>query len=364
MRAWFVLLSGALAGCSADPAESHLGTGGGAGGSAGSVTSASASAAAGGEGGGCVEPWPIESEPPALLSQTGLYDDIAAHEVAAGARPFTPRHALWSDGTDKQRWVYLPACGIIDATDPDDWSLPVGTRLWKELSLDGRRIETRLLARVGPGPHDFRFTAYLWNDIETDATRVPEGVPDANGTGHDVPSEVACRRCHGSHAGGGGRPSRALGLSAVQLAHDGPGLTLATLAEEGKLSPVPESTTLPTVGDDELTRAALGYLHANCGSCHNRTVDAVPQVDLDLWLGVGEEAFEQTGVFLTAIDIPTTVFSDQHVTARIAPGAPEASAVWFRMQERGNNGQMPPLASNRVDEFGANLLASWIEALP
>ena len=74
---------------------------------------------------------------------------------------FTPQFELWSDQADKSRWVYVPECDAIDTSDMDDWSLPVGTRLWKEFVVDGKRVETRLLERIGAGPHDFVFAAYV-----------------------------------------------------------------------------------------------------------------------------------------------------------------------------------------------------------
>jgi cytochrome c553 len=291
-----------------------------------------------------------------------LYDDIASKQVAAHARSFAPQFQLWSDGAVKQRWVYLPECSVIDTRDMDDWSLPVGARMWKEFAVDGVRIETRLIERVALGAQDFRFTAYLWNDGETDAQRVPDGQLDAKGTTHDVPDEDACRRCHGSHEKGGGRPSRALGLSALQLSHANAGLTLDGLDAEGLLS-VPPAASYIVPGND-IERAALGYLHANCGHCHNATADAVPQVDMDLWLRIDQLTVDTTSAYATTVGQPNTIFNDQNVSARIEPGNPQSSAVWYRMNQRGNSAQMPPLASELSDVTGAGAVSAWIASLP
>jgi mono/diheme cytochrome c family protein len=300
----------------------------------------------------------VDVEPPQLLSQTGLYADIAAKTVAAYAEPFTPRFELWSDAADKSRWVYLPECGVIDTSDMDDWSLPVGTRLWKEFVVDGMRVETRLVERVGTGPNDFLFAAYVWNDDETEATIAPDGVPDARGTTHDVPDAVACRQCHGSDTEGGGRPSRALGFSALQLGNE----TLDDLMADGVLTDAPQGPYEAPGSAAEA--AALGYLHANCGNCHNATVDAAEPIDLDLWVSVDDESVEDTGAYRTAVGVPNTVFNDQHVTARIEPGVPDQSAVVFRMGQRGNTAQMPPVATEVMDGAGLDVVVSWIEAMP
>ena len=63
-------------------------------------------------------------------------------------------------------------------------------------------------------------------------------------------------------------------------------------------------------------------------------------------------------------DQPNIIFHDQHVSARILPGNPDQSAVSYRMGQRGNNAQMPPLASKTVDTEGLALVRRWIESLP
>ncbi len=362
--AFAVVAVGALVACGDDEPNGTT-TGGGAGGGMGGVAGIGGAGGTGGMAGAggddpCPPSLPVDAAVPETLSETGLYADIGSKTVAAYARSFTPQFELWSDGADKQRWLYLPECTSIDTSNPDDWSLPVGARLWKEFSVGGQRIETRLIERIGPGPHDFVYAAYLWDAGETEAQRMPDGATDAKGTSHDVPSESDCRRCHGSHENGGGRPSRALGVSAIQLDHDGAGVTLAGLAAERRLSDPPPAITLP---GDAVARAALGIVHANCGHCHNDTVDRIKQVDLSLWLRVGDTSVETTAAYLTAVGQPNTLFNDQNVTARIVPGDPAQSSVWFRMSARGNNAQMPPLASEVIDATGIAAVETWIQSL-
>ena len=71
---------------------------------------------------------------PALLSETGLYEASRPGAIARGVRQFSPQYPLWSDGAAKARWVYLPACATIDATDGADWGFPVGTKFWNEFA--------------------------------------------------------------------------------------------------------------------------------------------------------------------------------------------------------------------------------------
>ena len=153
------------------------------------------------------------ARPPAALADTGLYCDAARFAVAPGVEAFRPAYEGWSDGADKLRWVQLPAGARIDTSDPDNWSFPIGTRLWKELNYAGKRVETRFIARVGAGPDDFVYAVYRWNADETAAALAPEagvavvapvasapGAPlhDIPGTGTAGPATARCpRACWG-----------------------------------------------------------------------------------------------------------------------------------------------------------------------
>jgi hypothetical protein len=305
---------------------------------------------------------PREDALPTLLSETGLYVDIASKEIHTAMQSFTPQYPLWSDGAEKYRWVYIPECGAIDSSNMDDWSFPVGTRLFKEFQVDGVRIETRIIERIGDGPRDFVYASYLWNEEESEATRVAEeGLEGAKGTEHNIPSKSECLRCHGSYALGGGRPSRALGFSALQLSHQSEGLTLDDLVEAARLTEAPAQAF--GIPGSSTEKAALGYLHANCGHCHNDTKDTVPHVDLSLWVDVDVAAVEQSAAWQTAVDQPNLLFHDQHVSGRLVPGNPSESALYYRMKQRGNAAQMPPIATRIADTEGLAAISTWIEGL-
>ena len=306
-------------------------------------------------------PPPKEEALPDKLSETGLYADIISKTVAASQIHYTPQFQLWSDGADKERWATIPEGSVVNTADMNDWSVPVGSRFFKEFSVEGRRIETRMIERVGTGPRDFAFVSYLWNSDETEATKVgPEGLQNALGTSHDVPSKLGCLRCHGTHPLGGGRSSRMLGFSAIQLSHDGTDSNLNDISD--RLSH--PSDGLFTVPGDSTAQAALGYLHANCGNCHNDGPDRIPQVNLSFWLNVEDMTVEDTDAWKTAVSQENVLFNDQHVIGRIAPGNPEESAVIYRMSQRGNPAQMPPLASENKDETGVAAVTDWIRSLP
>lgn len=281
---------------------------------------------------------------PATLSQTGLYADVSSDTLADGVEPFHPEHALWSDGADKRRFIALPPGAQIDTLDPDDWRFPEGTKLWKEFSRDGVRVETRLLQKVGPSDGDWVAVAYVWNDQGDDADAAWSGQPNARGTPHDVPAADQCQGCHA------GRKSRVLGFSAVQLSREvGDGsLDLARLVTEGRLSQEVQPVRLP--GDDT-DRAALGYLHANCSHCHNQ---ARPDAD-------GPRCYDpQNGIDFRLLTGQLASVSQTLAVRTTVRHAHRREQMLERMGSRDRDEQMPPLATERVDARAVSVLRSWL----
>jgi len=321
------------------------------------------------DGGDCSDPNGVATwngGPPATLTATGLYQGNVAdpQQLASGVRLFRPAHELWSDGAQKSRWVKLPPCATVDTSDMDHWSMPVGTRFWKEFMVNGQRVETRLIARTGPASSTdpgFIFAAYQWNAGQTDATLVTGGVQNANGTQHDIPSLSQCGLCHGS------LPEHILGFSAIQLTHPATGsrdeVTLDTLAAEGRLSAAPADGGYPVPGNS-VEAAALGYLHANCGNCHHPAGIVFDYVPFNLRLEVGQRTVDQTSTYVSAVRVPVERYYRPGITHRIAPGNPDASCVSARISVRAPGEQMPPLATETVDTNGVAAVNAWIRSMP
>ena len=291
---------------------------------------------------------------PAKLSDTGLFADIEAGVLASDIEEFEPRYVLWADNSTKTRWIRLK--GSVDTQNMDHWSLPAGTRIWKEFRVAGVRVETRLIWRWGSGPKDFIYAAYQWNAMQTDADHVPNGVVNANGTTHDIPPLGACAGCHDVLR------ERVLGFSAIQLSMSPGDLTLEKLKAQGRLTAPPIGTFAPPGNATE--QEALGYLHSNCGNCHN-TDDGVKFVTpFSYRLLVGDSTVAQTGSYQSNVKVPLDAFQHQGITMRIAPGDLDASAVSYRMSVRGFQDQMPPVATKVPDAIGQNAVNAWIAALP
>ncbi|MBC8132791.1 MAG: hypothetical protein H7X95_07400 [Deltaproteobacteria bacterium] len=295
------------------------------------------------------------------LSGTELFADIDARVPGPGVTAFEPTYKLWSDGADKRRWIRLPPGTQIDSTDMDHWVFPIGTKLWKEFSRDGVLLETRLIERYGEGPDDYWMGAFAWEADQSDAVFVVDGQKDIAGTIHDAPAQKDCDVCHRGDVG------RVLGFSAVQLS--GPtsaavpaGPKLADLKAMDLLSHPPAEGGYPVPGDAD-TAQALGYLHANCGHCHNKNGTAWHDTQMVLRLRVADSAANTLEVCASILAGKLQYWRGGAITMRVAPGQPDASAIVARMQIRGSDDQMPSLATELVDPTGLATLRRWIAAL-
>lgn len=287
------------------------------------------------------------------LSQTGLYADIAARDLASDLIPFAPAHVLWSDGADKDRYLRLPAGTRIDTADMDHWRLPVGAQLFKSFTRDGVLVETRLIERIaatGDRDDDFWVGAFLWRADESDADFVADGAEDARGTDHDVPDVKTCWLCHR------GQPGAVLGLAALQLSNQDD--TIGQLAAADLLSDPPDASFAPP-GEGEV-KDALGYLHANCGHCHNPLGAARVDTDMDLQLSVFDRAPEDTRTYRTTVGVELQYFTADDYVYRVVAGDPAASGLLHRMTIRGDDAAMPPAGTELVDQSGMDLVAAWI----
>jgi hypothetical protein len=324
-------------------------TGGSTGGTAGVGGSSGASGGSAGAGGdGGVEPYED------ALSKTPLYSDIVNRVIGPDVFVYEPQFVLWSDGATKQRWLYLPPGTQIDTTDMDYWTYPVGTRAFKEFSRDGKLIETRMLHKYAP--NQWAMIAYEWNAAGTEALPAPSGVQNASGTQHDIPTTADCQVCHDK------MPDKLLSVSAIQLSHSLGGTKIMDLANLGKLTNPPSAAfTLP---GDATDRAALGYMHANCGNCHNEHSFVFAVVDMQLWLKTSElGTVTGTSTYTTTVNQALTASNPTPNSFRIVPGNAGQSDVHFRMNQRGELTQMPPLASELIDTTGLAAVDAWINSL-
>jgi hypothetical protein len=315
------------------------------------------------------------------LACTGLYSDFATKTVSAAVKEYKPALEFWSDGAEKKRWVKLPAGAKIDATRFDEWIYPDGTQLWKEFRVDGKVVETRLFEKGALG---WSHTVYRWNEAGTDALRKETGElipPNALRTkSYEIPNTTQCNVCHS------GRVEPVLGFDAIGLGLPGAeGVTLATLAAEGRFTaPVP-ATSLALPDDGVGAREAFGWLHINCGTCHNDNQGAgafltKPKLlarpshllGLDGGIDGGGPATVQS-LPLYATSVCQSSFradGDGGSYLFVRGGSPGSSLLSVLASSRVPEGQtptssqqMPPLVTRAVDPGVVSKLDAWITNL-
>jgi hypothetical protein len=293
-----------------------------------------------------------------------------------GLLAFSPQYPLWSDGAAKRRWIQLPRGTSIDASDPEAWEFPAGTRLFKEFSL-GRPIETRVIERRADG--GWEFGVYVWKEDGSDALLAPpQGIPAlpvaaAPGGRYTIPSQQDCVACHE------GARVPVLGFSALQLSPERDPLAphagarsqvdLVELVRMGWLHGLPDAVLAapPRIAArSPEERAALGYLHANCGHCHGAaTLDASVPVDLRLSQDLSGDS-STAAVLHSMLGTPGR-YRPAGATAApaiVAPGHADASVLLQRMRSRDPRTQMPPLGTAIPDLEALALLQRWIDSLP
>jgi hypothetical protein len=317
---------------------------------------------------------PAAPPQPQRLSETGLFVAGSTNQVRTELLSFSPQYPLWSDGATKRRWIELPTGSFIDASRPDAWEFPRGTKLWKEFAV-GRSVETRLIERLQDG--SWRFASYVWNEDGTDAVLAPEeGLPSHtvngdSGRAYPIPSEADCRACHE------GAAAPVLGFGALQLSSDRDPLAphgepvrpdhinLRTLVDRGLLRNLPQHLVehAPKIdASSPIERAVLGYLHGNCAHCHNDSSEGagVPVV------AKFEQKMEDprsTELVLGSLIGASSRFRepDSHAAQLVMPGHSQKSVLVERMRSRDPRVQMPPLGTAIPDEKALALIERWID---
>ena len=324
---------------------------------------------------------------PKRLSAAGIFADTAKLTPLPGVVRYEINAPGWHDGATSEHLIALPENAGIEVRPRQGWQPPNGTVLAQTLTVQAKRIETRVLIREA---NDWTGYTYLWNAAQTDADLADKTGADITvGTGQPwrVPSRAECLMCHSRQGG------FALTLNEGQLnvgdqleRWERMGMVMTTggamdrqrggggnfgRSARGSSPSLPQrapvaSPLLPRdpeslgrysgVGDKTATieSRARTYLAVNCAHCHvrdgggNSAMEFVWNLPLDRMRAVGEKP--QHGDF---------GMSDARI---IAAGAPGRSVVIPRMGMRGP-GQMPPVGTRAGDPEGLRLMAEWIASL-
>lgn len=311
---------------------------------------------------------------PNLLSQTGAFTNLSSLTVRNGIIPYEMIEPFWSDGADKYRWIAIPNDGSYNTANEQvvfsengNWQFPIGTVVIKHFEYGGKKLETRFEVKGENG--QYYYLSYHWNDQGTDAVLGNAAKTETytiNGEPFTwyFPNRLDCESCHTAVAG------KVLGVRTKHLntaINYGPSLGTQNQLLAWSNQGIFTQTIAPNAIDDFITAAAKddlsasledrarSYLDVNCGYCHqpgsgNRAVfDALlttPFDEQNLIYGFLNNSLSNNDAFT------------------IVPQDIANSMIHFRMNSLTDGVAMPPIAKNKIDKAGVQLIAEWINSLP
>ncbi len=311
---------------------------------------------------------------PNSLASLGCFEGTAPLKPAPGVLLYDVRAPLFSNGSDKGRYMVLPPGATITPSVDGPWTFPAGTLLLKsfglDLAVDGARAPRTLEVRVMLLAHDgWKFVTYGWDEASQELLLVGEkGRTEALTVPHEdgdvlawyFPSVEACLTCH-RKAG-----DQVLAVRTRQLHHrvdygDWIADELVAWDAIGVFEPpIASLGTLPTLADPYSVRTALeprarAWLHANCAHCHQPEGFAPPTLTLDLRYST---PLADTSTCMVPKQSGFTT-GGQYV---LVPGDASASALVQRIRTESFE-KMPPDGASRYDEGGILAVEAWIDSL-
>ena len=297
---------------------------------------------------------------PPLLSDYGFFADAPAQVPGAGVVPYRLNTALWSDGADKLRFVYVPNGKQAKAMPADAngglLDLPVGSALIKTFAFtqNGKRqlIETRLLLHRAEG---WVALPYLWNAEQTEArlalagARVPVTTPAGEHISYRVPNKNQCKECHGLN--GAVVP---IGPKPRNLSRE----WLAEMVAANHLDAMPVGAGSFPLWEARDTAsasvAARAYLDVNCAHCHRPGASA-SNSGLDL----RREQADRSALGVMKRPVAAGRGAGQLLFG-VVPGKPAESIMVHRMASTEPGVAMPELGKDTVDREGLAVVRKWI----
>jgi len=247
---------------------------------------------------------------PKFLSEFGFFEDMQNQIPSEGVHPYSLVNPLFSDQTDKLRFVYVPEGKRLGYVKDKVFIFPVGSTLIKTFaylnmngSMEQQLLETRLLINTDEG---WKAISYVWNEDQTDAKRaiagatIPTTFIDSTGNTKDVryraPNQNQCKECHQINKVMTPIGPKARNMNKTLNYQSGEMNQLIYWAALGWIDEKLDSKPMASYEDvnASLDDRARSYLDINCGHCH------IPGGSADttgLYLNLTEKDQEQIGIY-------------------------------------------------------------------
>ena len=313
------------------------------------------------------------SKAPKFLSEFGFFKDMQNQIPVDDVHPYSLVSALFSDHTDKLRFVYVPEGQKLGYVKDKVFIFPVGSTLIKTFAylnkngpLEQQLLETRLLINTNEG---WKAISYVWNEEQTDAKRaiagatIPTTFIDSQGNlvgvRYRAPNQNQCKECHQVN-----KVMTPIGPKARNMNKDlnyqsGEMNQLLYWAALGWIDQKLDSTPISSYTDvnASLNDRARAYLDINCGHCH------IPGGSADttgLYLNFIEDSQEKLGIYKKPVAAGR---ASGNLKYSIVPGHADDSIMLFRMESLDPGIMMPESGRALADEAGIKLIRDWINKL-
>ena len=307
------------------------------------------------------------------LSEYGFFKDLKNQVPAKNVLPYQLKSQLFSDYTDKQRFIYVPNDSKFTFESDKVFQFPVGTTLIKTFSyqntsssLETQLLETRLLIHTNNG---WEAVGYIWNNEQTDArlslvgktiqTQFSKASGELISVRYRAPNKNQCKECH------------QLNGVMTPIGPKARNMDLEVQYELGKMDQLEKWAQLGWIDRDlvfnkmvnyfdnskNMEARARSYLDINCAHCHIRGGSADTT---GLYLTLEEENTKHLGFYKKPVATGKGSFNLRY---SIVPGKSEESILLARMHSLDPGIMMPESGRALRDEEGLEIILTWINSL-
>ena len=312
----------------------------------------------------------LSDKTPKALSEYGFLSDPLNQIPNSDVLPYELITSLFSDYTDKHRFVYLPDGTSAKYEGEEVYDFPIGTALIKTFSYQTNEggtllLETRLLLNKEDGWDPL---TYVWDIDRGDAFLALGGktievtnvvIPtNTNFIRYRAPNKNQCKECHLKDDAVepiGPKPrniNKAIayenGIRNNQIDH----WSLIGLLEE---KPYSNDTMVNAFNEDhDLNLRARSYLDINCGHCHSPEGSASSS---GLYLSIDDKEF---GVYKKPVAAGR---GSGGFSYSIVPGQADESILLFRMLSNEPDIMMPESGRALMHIEAVDLITEWINEM-
>ena len=304
-----------------------------------------------------------------------------------GVLPYSLNTPLFSDYTEKLRFVKLPDNQTVAYNATEVLDFPVGSTIIKTFyypndfrkpELGRKLIETRLLIHEEDG---WKALDYVWNDEQTEAYLEVAGDTkevnyiDVNGKKkkheYGIPNINQCKGCHNrnekmSPIGPSARQLNGVfhsSLGGEQYSIKSADNQLINWQKLGILTNLPAIETVPKAAvwnkpeSGSLDERARIWLDINCAHCHRK---GGPAQTSGLNLSIHETEPIAYGILKTPVAAGRGSGNRNYDIVR---GKPDESIIVYRMESTDPGIMMPEVGRKTTHKEGVELIKEWIKAM-